>query len=228
VAGKTPAEIAAWLEDAYVSRLLLRDPHVTVLVTEYATQGVAVMGEVMKPGTYPLLGPHTIVDLLSAAGGLTQAAGETASIAHQDGTTQEIVLDTNNPRHTIAVDVPVRPGDRIVVSRAAVVYVVGDVGKPGGFTMQNNGKLSVLQAIALASGANKTADLGKARILHKTEAGYEERQVALNRLLRSDLPDETLAPNDILFVPNSKLKSAIANGFSTAVQAAAMASIYRR
>lgn len=227
VAGKTAAEIQAALENEYRTRNLLVDPHVTVLVTEYATQGVSVLGEVTHPGTYPLIGPHTLLNMLSMAGGLTQLAGGTVSIARQDHTRQVVNIDANNPNTAIDEDIPVNPGDRVVVSRASVIYVVGDVGKPGGFQMQNNGKLTVLQAIALASGVNRTASLSRAKLIHSTSSGYQEAEIHLNRLLHGQSPDVALAPNDILFVPSSKLKTAMANGFSTALQSAATAAIYR-
>ncbi|MGI8959259.1 MAG: polysaccharide biosynthesis/export family protein [Bryobacteraceae bacterium] len=227
VSGKTTAELQEALEGEYRTRNLLVDPHIAVLVTEYATQGVSVMGEVTHPGTYPLIGPHTLLNLISTAGGLTQLAGETVSIGHHDGSAQIIVLNANDPAKALARDVQVMPGDRVVVSRASIIYVVGDVGKPGGFQMQNNGKLTVLQAIALASGVNKTAALNQAKLIHNTESGYLESNIHLDRLLHGKSPDIPLAAQDILFVPNSRLKTAVASGFSTAIQAITTAAIYR-
>jgi polysaccharide export outer membrane protein len=154
-------------------------------------------------------------------------AGSSVSIRGRNGAEQVVQLDANDPQRALAQDVELHPADMVVVARAAVVYVVGDVGKPGGFPMQNNGKLTVLQAIALASGVNKTAALGHAKIIHDTQSGYQESDIHLAQLLQGKSPDMALAPQDIIFVPNSKLKSAVAGGFSVAVQAAATAVIYK-
>jgi polysaccharide biosynthesis/export protein len=226
VAEMTVADAQVAIENEYRNRRLLLDPHVNILVTEYATEGVSVLGEVTKPGVYPLLGPHTLLDIISAAGGLTGLAGGTVSVHRRNGSEQVIQLDANDPQKALAQDVELQPADMVVVARAALVYVVGDVGKPGGFPMQNNGRLTVLQAIALASGVNKTAALSRAKIIHKAQSGYREADVHLSRLLQGKAPDMELEAEDIVFVPNSKLKSAAAGGFSSAVQAATTAVIY--
>jgi polysaccharide export outer membrane protein len=226
LAGKTAADAQLAIENEYRDRKMLVDPHVSILVTEYATEGVSVLGEVTKPGVYPLLGPHTLLDMISAASGLTQFAGSTVSIRRRNGAEQVVQLDANDPQKALAQDVELDPADIVVVSRAAVVYVVGDVGKPGGFQMQNNGRLTVLQAIALASGVNKTASLSHAKIIHKDPSGFKEADIHLSKLLQGKAPDRELAPEDIVFVPNSKVKSAVAGGYASAVQAAATAAIY--
>jgi polysaccharide export outer membrane protein len=226
LADLTVAEAQTAIEDAYRTKKMLLDPHVNVLVTEYGTAGVSVLGEVAKPGVYPLLGPHTLLDMISTAGGLTQFAGGSVSIRSRDGLEQTVQLDANDPQNALARDVQLHPSDTVVISRAAVVYVVGDVGKPGGFEMQNNGRLTVLQAIALASGVNKTASLSHAKIIHKGASGYEYADLHLADLLHGKVADQELQPEDIVFVPNSKLKSAAASAFPSAVGAAATAAVY--
>jgi len=226
LAEMTIADAEAALENEYRSRKLLVNPHVSILVTEYATEGVSVLGEVAKPGVYPLQGPHSLLDIISAAGGLTQLAGGTVSVRRRGGEEQVVLLDATDPQRALGQDVELQPADTVVVSRAALVYVVGDVGKPGGFPMQNNGRLTVLQAVALASGVNKTASLNHAKIIHRTASGYQEADIHLAQLMQGKSPDMPLAPEDIVFVPNSKLKSAAAGGFSGVVQAATSAAIY--
>src|SRR3974390_2935900 len=179
LADMTVADARVAIENEYRDRKMLVDPHVSILVTEYATEGVSVLGEVHRPGGYPLLGPHTLLDIISAAGGLSQSAGGTVSIRRRNGGEQIVQLDANNPQKALAQDVELHPADMVVVSRAAVVYVVGDVGRPGGFPMQNNGRMTALQAIALASGVNKTASLSHARIIHNGQSGYQETEVNL-------------------------------------------------
>lgn len=226
LAGMTIADAEAMLESEYKDRNFLVNPHVSILVTEYATQGVSVLGEVAKPGVYPLLGPHTLLDIISAAGGLTEYAGSAVSIRRRNGSEQAVQLNANDPGKSLAQDVELQPADTVVVSRAAIAYVVGDVGKPGGFPMQNNGRLTVLQAVALASGVNKTAALGHSKIIRKTASGYQEIDIHLAQLLQGKAPDRELEAEDIVFVPNSKLKSAIGAGYTSAVQAATTAVVY--
>jgi polysaccharide export outer membrane protein len=227
LADLTVADAEAAVENEYRNRKMLVDPHVAILVTEYATQGVSVLGEVTKPGVYPLMGPHTLLDIISAAGGLTEFAGSIVSVRRRNGDEQVVHLDANDPHKDLIRDVDLQPSDRVIVSRAAMVYVVGDVSKPGGFPMQNNGRMTVLQAIAMAQGVNKTASLSHAKIIHRDPSGYSEADVHLAQLMHGKAPDRELTPEDILFVPNSRLKSAIAGGYSSVVQAAATAAIYR-
>jgi polysaccharide export outer membrane protein len=70
-------------------------------------------------------------------------------------------------------NVQVYPGDTIIVRKADIVYVVGDVARPSGFVMERSG-LTVLQAVALAGGTTQTAKLNGAQIIRKTDAGTLE------------------------------------------------------
>jgi polysaccharide export outer membrane protein len=115
-----------------------------------------------------------------------------------------------------------------MVSHAGIVYVVGDVGKPGGFLIENNDRLTVLQAIALAQGTNKTAALNKSKLIRKTETGHEEVPVPLKKILSNDVGDVMLADGDILFVPTSQAKNAAYRGMETALQMATGVVVYGR
>jgi polysaccharide biosynthesis/export protein len=106
-------------------------------------------------------------------------------------------------------DVPRVPSDAAVVSKARIVYVVGDVRKPVGLPMKNNDHITVLQALALAEGTNPTAALRKATIIRKGEDGHTEIPVDIQKILQGDAADVTLQADDILFVPRSGSKSAM-------------------
>jgi polysaccharide export outer membrane protein len=106
------------------------------------------------------------------------------------------------------------------------VYVVGDVGKPGGFLIENNDRLTVLQAIALAQGTNRTASLNHTKLIRKSVAGREEVPVPLKKLLANQSPDLTLADGDILFVPGSGPKNVLRD-IESILPSAASAAIYR-
>jgi protein involved in polysaccharide export with SLBB domain len=94
------------------------------------------------------------------------------------------------------------------VSKAGIIYVVGDVHKPMGVVMKDTGPITVLKALATAEGANPTASLHNAKILRKGENGPTEVPADIKEILSGKAPDVTLQADDILFVPRSAGKSA--------------------
>jgi polysaccharide export outer membrane protein len=103
--------------------------------------------------------------------------------------------------------VEVFAGDTIIISRAGIVYVVGDVNHPSGFIIDDS-SLTVLKALALAGGNTKTSALNKTRILRQTPNGIQEIPVDLKKVLYAKAPDVPLTKGDILFVPGSAAKAA--------------------
>jgi polysaccharide export outer membrane protein len=116
-------------------------------------------------------------------------------------------------------NIEIYPGDTITVPRAPIIYVVGDVGHPTGLLV-DNGSLTVLQALALAGGTNRTAKMGGTRIIRKGPNGMIETRVPLKKMLEAKVPDITLQADDILFVPLSGARVAAARSFDAAVSAA--------
>jgi polysaccharide biosynthesis/export protein len=228
VAGMTSREIAADLQRRLSDGGYFNNPQVDIFVKEYATQGVSVLGEVQRPGVYPLLGARTLFDLISAAQGTTQTAGDRVSVIHRDRPEHpEIVKLTYDVKDSPQSNVPVFPGDTIVVQKAGIVYVVGDVQKPSGIVMASP-NLTVLQAIALAQGTNPNAALDGARIVRKTNDGQTEIPLHLKQMLAAKIPDVRLQPDDIVFVPNSMFKTGVKRGLQAAVEAVTGVVIYRR
>jgi polysaccharide export outer membrane protein len=126
VTGRTAEDAALLIEARFREKDILKDPHVSVTVVEYATQGVTVAGEVKNPGVYPMLGTHNLLDLLSAAGGVTPTAGKAVTITHrEDPTHPQIVNVETKAGSSAAFNVDIRPGDTIMVSHAGIVYVLG-------------------------------------------------------------------------------------------------------
>ncbi|HKC72392.1 MAG TPA: polysaccharide biosynthesis/export family protein, partial [Terriglobales bacterium] len=165
LAGLTPDAAAQTLRKRLMDGGFFSDPQVTVLEKEYATQGVSVLGEVQKPGVYPIVGPRNLFDVLSLAGGTTAKAGQVVSITHRKLPTKlETVTLSNDPSKNLDANVQVLPGDTVVVSKAGIVYVVGDVHHPTGVLMDNGGTITVLQAVAMAEGVNNTAALNKSKV----------------------------------------------------------------
>jgi polysaccharide export outer membrane protein len=225
IAGLTTASAEQLITKRLRDSNYVLDPQVNVMVREYATQAVSVLGEVRKPGPYTLLGAHTLLDAIATAGGLTTDAGNTVTITRA-GSTQPTVIRLNTmPGESWKANPGVYPGDRIEVDHAPVVYVVGEVVRPGGFSVGNRQKLTVLKAIALAQGFNRTAALNKVRVLRRTGTAIEEQPLAVKLIMKGKAPDIELQDSDVLVVPGSGAKSALKSA-SSIFQAAAQSAIY--
>jgi polysaccharide biosynthesis/export protein len=186
----------------------VRGPHVSIFVNESASQAITLAGEVNHPGTYPAIGERRLFDLISAAGGLSDKAGRKVTIERRGNPGQRVELQlSSNLAEDTENNVDVFPGDTIIVSRAGIIYVVGDVNHPSGFLMEDSG-LSVLKALALAGGSTRTSALKKTRILRQTPNGIQEIPIDLRKVLYAKAPDMALVKGDVLFVPGSGAKAA--------------------
>ena len=224
-------------------RTYFKDPQVSVTVTDYRSQPVTVVGAVNSPGVVQLRGPTRLMRVLSQAGGLKAEAGDkiliTRRLPPNPGTTatavtaatgltepntsfylKEIdllkIIDGTDPSANLIVEA----NDLITVPRAKMIYVIGDVGRPGGYLLDGHSShLTVLQAIALAGGANKSAAYGSTKILRPTTGGASrtETQIDLKKILASKSPDISLHAEDILYVPNSLAKVVTARTIEAAV-----------
>ena len=228
VAGLTIRDAELLLQKKLSDGGYFTDPQVSILEREYATQGISVLGEVQKPGIYPLPGPRVLFDAISAAGGVTPRAGNAITITHrarpQEPETVHLPANETLPPES---NVPVFPGDTVVVSKAGIVYVVGDVRMPGGFVMENS-RLTVLQAVALAQGANPTAKLDKTILIRKKDQGHEEIPVPLSQIMSAKITDPQLQAEDVVFVPRSNAKAGFRRGLEAVLQTATGVAIYRR
>ena len=225
LAGLTPEEAQALIEKRFADGGFLKDPHVTLFVYEYASQGASVLGQVAKPGVYPVLGQQRLFVLISAAGGFTDKAGRSITITHRNQPDKPVTVPlarniTDNPDSNIEVF----PGDTVMVSRADIVYVVGDVGRPSGFLVETE-NLTVLKAIALAGGTNRTAKLNSARIIRQGSNGVTETPVQLKKMFEAKAPDMPMQADDILFVPSSSRRVLAGRTLEAAMQAATAVSI---
>ncbi len=202
--------------------------HVTILLDESASQGVTVLGDVVRPGIYPAIGNRKLYDLISAAGGFSPTAGRKVSIIRQHASAPITLTLARNLADDLQDNIDILPGDTITVPRAPIIYVVGDVGRPAGLLV-DNGSLTVLQALALAGGTNHTAQMGGVRIIRKGPNGMTETKVPLKKMLEAKAPDLNLQADDILFVPLSGARvaasQAIQAGISAAVGIAVIAAV---
>jgi len=218
------------LRDRLTERLrhYMTDPQVSVSLAEYKSQPVSVIGAVNKPGLHQLEGSKTLIEVLSLAGGLRAEAGYSIKItrqieeegriplatAHDDATGRfsiaEVslsgVMEARNPEQNILI----RRNDVISIPVAEMVYVIGGVRRAGGFTLGDRETISVLQAVSLANGLTEDAGAKGARILRASADSpiRKELPVDLKSILDGKEPDFFMQSDDILFIPNSKMKSA--------------------
>ena len=222
----TPGDAARAIETALIDGKYMQHPQVAVTVEDYQTQ-VSVLGQVKSAGTFDIMAPTTILSILSMAGGLTEFADRHIAIERHSDPNQKIAYFVSNTSdEALANSVIVNPGDTVLVPRAGVVYVLGDVGRPGGYPMTNDdSQITVLQALALAGAADKTAVLKKAKLIRRTPTGPQEVPLALAEMQKGERPDLAMQSNDVLFIPFSWMKN-IAMNSSQIVSSAASAMIY--
>jgi polysaccharide export outer membrane protein len=231
---------------------LVSDPHVSTSVSQSRVHSVAITGAVKSPQIYPVFSQTTLLDLVSQAQGLEDDAGSTAIVRRGDVAMR--TLEANNhaaftpeqreAHQTVLIDlkrllesgnsqlnIAIYPGDRVTIPRAGVVYVVGAVNKPGGFTMKSSGHgITVLQALALAEDTKGTALPNRTVIIRpdsQSPDGHKQIPVSLKKVLEGKSPDPVLIADDVLFVPDSAAKKAFKRGFDAAVQVSTGVAIYQ-
>ena len=224
VAGLTAEEAQNLIETRLAA--FLNNPHVSLFVTEYASEGASVLGAVVRPGVYPVLGQQHLFDLISAAGGLSERSGHSLTVTHRSDPDKTITIDlSRNLKDNPDTNIQVFPGDTIIVRKADIVYVVGDVARPSGVLMEAGG-LTVLQAVALAGGTSRNAKLNATRLLRKTAEGTTtSTPIELKKILQAKAPDLPLQADDILVVPTSTGKVIAGATLAAALQAATIMSV---
>ncbi len=231
VSGMTTAELEKALRDKLSP--YFENPPVVVNILEYGSHTVSVIGEVHTPAIHQLRGKETLIEILSASGGTTPEAGPRLEITRDvnygllplPGARVDISGKFSKAEVEIASlggtasNILLRPNDIIRVPRARLIYVLGEVHKPGGFPLRDNESASVLQALALAEGPLPTAGISRSEILRAEEGGARHAiPVNLKKVLNREDPDVALMADDVLFLPNSKAKSATLRGLETALQ----------
>lgn len=225
VAGLSSSEAVGAIESQLRRNNILNDPQVSVYVKEYTNSGFSVAGEVSKPGFYSAVGPHRLFDVLQAAGGPTDKAASKVVISHRDQKDAITLKISKDPAEMASSNIDLQPGDTIVVPRAGIVYVLGEVTRPGGYVLNSTGGVTVLQVMAVAGGPTHVASAGKTRLLRRTENGFQEQNIDVKKLLRGKAHDVAVLDEDILFVPSSIIKTAL--NASALVGVAATAAVYR-
>jgi polysaccharide export outer membrane protein len=245
VAGLTVDQLESKIEERLRAHLKL--PDVTVSIVEMRSQPVSVLGAVAQPGVQQVQGRKSLMEVISQAGGLRQDAGYAIRIARlkvwgtlpidgakEDSTGQywlaEVgvseVLDGAAPSKNIQV----RPNDVITVPKGRLVYVMGAVRKSGGFVLGERERVTVLEALSMAEGTDAFAKKGAVKILRKTSEPEKRTEIAVHvgRILEGKARDVPLEADDILYVPVSGGRKAVARTTEALVQITTGLIIWRR
>jgi polysaccharide export outer membrane protein len=216
------------IEAALVAKGMLLHPQVSVLVTAYAGQDVSVLGEVARPGVYPYTLHHRLLDVISAASGLAPNAGRLVNIFHRSDpqTPHPVVLDPSGTDTGSDHNPELNPGDTVQVSRAGLVYVIGDVVRPDGFPVDPAQGLTVVQALSLAWGPTQNAAAGKALLIREQKGGRTLATLNLKRMIHGQEPDQPVHDRDILYVPDSTAKNLWNRSVESVIQSAVGVTIY--
>lgn len=210
--GLMPGELETAIATALVGEGLIVDPFVTVTIAEYNSRPISVAGAVKQPLTFQAAGPVTLLEAITKAGGLSPEAGPEILVSRSqsgpDGSVTALVqrilvkglIDAADP----ALNVALIGGEEIRVPEVGRVYVIGNVKKPGAFTVQDGVESTVLKMLALSEGLMPYAS--KDAYIYRREANgtKNEIEIPLNKIMERKAPDATLLANDILYVPDNK------------------------
>jgi polysaccharide export outer membrane protein len=209
-------------------------PDLELEVASVHAEPVSIIGAVGNPGVHEMKGRTTLLDALSLAGGVRTDAGPVVVLTRQAGAGMipystahgtfsgesvaefplKDLLDGIDQKENIVI----LPHDVISVPSAQIVYVVGNVKHPGGFTLNGKSSLTVLQALSLAEGLDPRASPERTRILRRTVLPGQQIAVDLKKILEGKSEDLLLQPNDILFVPSSTTKIITSRTLEAAIQ----------
>ncbi len=207
--GLTKTALESRIRDLLEERFV-HEPQVTIGVTEHRSRQVSVLGAVSKPGPYQMIGPRTILQMISEAGGLTKEAGTDIFILRKTeaghterlGLNLEDLVTKGNPE----LNLTLTPGDviNVPVDTPIYVFVDGAVKSPGQIEGRFSRPITLLQAVARAGGLTERANLRGVHILRKTTSGGQ-RQIPVNlRMIRKGKADDiVLEDGDVVVVPET-------------------------
>jgi len=207
-AGRTVDEVGRTITERLAGGYLV-DPQVEVMIKEYRSQKVYVLGEVVRPGAYPLDSRASIIEIISKAGGLGKDAGDEAEIIRGGKDWKKdkaLTPDDQGVGQVIHVDLrgllagtldrgigEIQNGDTVFVPKAKVFYIFGEVAQPGKYRWERG--LTVLKAVITAGGFTEIASKRRIKIQRKDTEGEEEK-------LKAKL-DMVVEPGDTITVPES-------------------------
>lgn len=174
----------------------LRKAEVNIMVTELQSQQVSVLGQVLRPGRYPINGARSVTDMLAIAGGVGPEGGDTATVVRtRDGKTNKQVINLvemiqSSDMHT---NLDLMNGDMVYVDRAPKFYIYGEVQHPGGYRLERN--MSVTQALSIGGGLTPRGTERGLRIKRRDSSGTVQMIDVKSGV--------ELQPDDVVYVKES-------------------------
>jgi len=196
VAGASASEAAARIAKALESGGFIKKPQVNVVVMEFRGQEISVLGQVNRPGKFPLQKASRLTDVLALAGGVTPLAADTLIlISRRDGKARhtEIDLPSLFREGGEALDQDVTSGDIVYAPREPRFYIYGEVQRPGAFRLERN--MTLVQALSVGGGPTARGTQKGIRILRRDKDGRMQT-------IEAGLSD-TLQPDDVIYVRES-------------------------
>jgi polysaccharide export outer membrane protein len=212
VGGLTVGEAQKLVAQKLIDNQMIISPDVLISVADSTVDIIGVMGEVNSPKAIPAFAPMTLLDALSAAGGLRSTASHSISILRPNVDEPLLVVLNSNPENAAEQNIPLYPGDRVIVPRIGVVYVVGAVLHSGVYPITSDSPLTLTQAVAAAGNTGFQAAPTETRIIRTTGAKRREIRVNLSRVNDGKDPDPILQNDDIVMIPTNMIKAAIKGG----------------
>jgi polysaccharide biosynthesis/export protein len=188
VNGLSARDAGARIGDKLKQGKYVVNPEVTVSLMQVNSRQVSVLGNVNKPGRYPLdTTTAKLTDLIALAGGIAPTGSDQVTIVStKNGQTTSTNVDLPNMIRTgdLARNVELQPGDTVFVHRAPMVYVYGEVQKAGAYRVEPN--MTVMQALAMGGGLTPRGTERGIRIHRRNGDQVAQRDAKLTDIVQSD------------------------------------------
>lgn len=200
------------IEHKLIAAGIYVNPQVVLQVTESSNNIATIIGE--AHGVVPINGRRTLLQVLAAAGGLPSTASHVVTI-DRPGVAQPIIVNLgSNPEQSAAANIPILPGDTIIVARVGVAYMVGAFKTQGAIPLIGNAPMTLMEATALSGGPTYQAKYKDLRLIRTINGRRTLVKLDIHKILYGQAPDPILEPDDIVFLPDSAFKAFMTNGSS--------------
>jgi polysaccharide export outer membrane protein len=206
--GMTISQAERVIEQHLIDAQIFRSPQVTVQLVEGPNQVATVIGEVHM--VVPIVGSRRLLDVLATAGGLPPTASRVITIS-RPGLAEPLIVDLgSDPLHSGLANVPIFPGDTIIISRIGIVYMMGAFKASGTIPLTQFAPLTLMEATALSGGVSFQGKYSDVRLIRTVGDHRTVVKLDIQRILHGKDPDPILQANDI--VPDSTIKASMSNG----------------